>query len=489
MTEIVGTAPIAAMREPTDPLQPHHKAFTVAFSAVALLFVTAFVLLVPVGFGLDEEHHTFRAWQVSRGVLTPETITPGKQYGGDIPEPLVTYVIAGTDAANAARGTGAFWSRNDISLAQGLGALGAAHLSPETPTRLEEFTNAGASTFVPYIPAAIGMRIGTAVGLDIAGIVTLAKLCNAVAYVVLTSIAILSLRRSRWRWLAAVIALLPLSIFQASVLTADTVSNAFAVAFVSLTLAVMRSTTRIRPVWLALLAVSALGLIAAKPTYALMLPVILALPPASLGMVRRSAWAVKVGALVFFALVATLVTRASRTIAGAIKYQVPDADGIDQSTQLSHLLAEPLEGLRVLIRTVVTFGSSWVEGSLTMFGTNSVFAPQPISVGLIAILIVSALRGDRIRAWRGWVLVAFAAITCAAVIGALYLTFTPIGAPYANGVQGRYWIPLLLPFLAGLGIVLPIRVDMSERAAAVVIGSVSISALVISLVVWTATVW
>lgn len=489
MTERVRTEPATALRESTDLLQPHHKAFTVSFSAVALLFVTAFVLLVPVGFGLDEEHHTFRAWQVSRGVLTPETITPGRQYGGEIPEPLVAYVIAGTDAANAARGTGEYWIRNDRLLAPGLGGLGAAHLSPDTATRLEEFTNAGASTFVPYVPAAIGMRIGTAVGLDVAGIVTLAKLCNAVAYVALTSIAILSLRRSRWRWLAAVIALLPLSIFQASVLTADTISNAFALAFVSLTLAVMRSPTRIRPVWLALLAATSLGLIAAKPTYALMLPILLALPPASLGMVRRRAWAVKVGALALFVLVAALVTRGSSAIAGAIKYQVPDADGIDQAAQVSHLLAEPLEGLRVLIRTVVTFGSSWVEGSLTMLGTNIVFVPYPVSVGLIAILIVTALRGDRIRAWRGWVLMAFAAITCAAVIGALYLTFTPIGAPYANGVQGRYWIPLLLPLLAGLGIVLPIRADMSERAATVVVGSVSISALVISLAVWTATVW
>ncbi|WP_455133373.1 DUF2142 domain-containing protein [Microbacterium aurum] len=468
--------------------QPYHGAFVMVFAAVALVFLSAFALVVPVGFGLDEEHHTYRAWQVSRGTLSPDTLTPGKQYGGAIPTPLVAYVIAGTDAANAARGTGSPWDRDDVTLAPDLGTLGAVHLSADTPTQLEEFTNAGASTFVPYLPAALGMRLATAAGLDVAGIVLSGKLANALVYAAMTSLAMLSLRRSRWRWLAAIIALLPLSVFQAAVLTADTVSNALAILFVSVTLATLRSRSRAHPLWLAVLAVSALGLIAAKPTYALMLPLLLTLPSVSLGMRRAAAWVTKIGALAAFAAVTLVVAKGSSAIAGAIRYQVPDADAIDQSLQLGRLLLAPLEAVKVVARTFIEFGASWVEGSLTMFGTNIVFAPQPVAVTLIAILLLAALRGDHESAWRGAVFIAVATVSYAAVIGALYLTFSPVGAPYASGVQGRYWIPLFLPLLAGLGMSLPIRAEMSERVAAITFTSVIVCALSLSLIVWIWTV-
>ncbi|WP_158597336.1 DUF2142 domain-containing protein [Microbacterium telephonicum] len=83
--------------------------FVVAVAAVGAVFIAAFIAVTPVGFGLDEEHHTYRAWQVSRGEIEPRTLTEGKQYGGPIPVALVNYVIAGTDAANSARGIGLPW--------------------------------------------------------------------------------------------------------------------------------------------------------------------------------------------------------------------------------------------------------------------------------------------------------------------------------------------------------------------------------------------
>lgn len=476
-------------RPVTGADQPHHVAFTTAFAAVAIIFVTAFALLVPAGFGLDEEHHTYRAWQVSRGVLSPQTLTPGKQYGGPIPVPLVEYENAGTDAANAARGTGPFWERRDISLAPESSQLGAVGLTPDTPTQLEDFTNTGASTFLPYLPAAVGMRLATVAHQDVAGIVLAGKLASGFAYVAITILAVLSLRRSRWRWLAAIVALLPLSVFQAAVLTADTMSNALAVLFVSLILAVMQVRRRAHPVWLGLLALSAVGLIAAKPTYALMLPLLLTIPRGALGMRRGPAWVTKFVTLAMLGAATLFVARGSNDVAGAIRYQVPNADAIDQSAQLRLLLSAPIDTIKVVARTFVEFGASWVEGSLTMLGTNIVFAPQPVAVALIAILLLAALRGDRSVGWNGWVLIAVAAATCAAVIGALYLTFTPVGEPFANGVQGRYWIPLFMPLLAGLGIVLPVRVVMSERTAAVAFGGTTILALITSLAVWIATVY
>lgn len=464
--------------------------FPLLFSLVATLFVGAFVAVVPAGFGLDEMHHTYRAWQVSRGQLEVDTITPKLQYGGQIPVALVDYELEGTDASNAGRTSGQYWQRADVDLGPDLERFGAVHLRPDSPTQLEDFTNAGASSFVAYAPAALGMRIGTVLGLDVAGIVLLGKAASGLVYVVLVAAAAVVLRGSRWRWLVALVALLPQSVFQASIITADTLSNGTALLFVAGVLALRHRTVRATWPLLAVTIVAALGVVAAKPTYILLLPLLFTVPAVALGLRRRRwALAVEAGAVALVAGVGAALSSGAADIADAIRTQVPDWPSVDRHLQLQGILADPLHLVGVVARTFVQYGSSWVEGSITMLGTNSVFVPQPVAVALIVVLVLAALRGDGRAPIAGLVFIAVAAVSVVAVIATLYLTFSTVGAANANGVQGRYWLPLFVPLAAGLGMLLPIRVGMSERAAAVTFSSVGVAALVAALVTWVWVVY
>lgn len=458
--------------------------FPLVFSLIATVFVGVFVAVVPAGFGLDEMHHTFRAWQVSRGQLEVDTITPKLQYGGQIPTALADYELEGTDASNAGRTSGQYWQRHDVALGPDLERYGAVHLTAGSPTKLEDFTNAGASSFVAYAPAALGMRIGTVLGLDVAGIVLLGKAMSGLVYVLLVSAAAFVLRGSRWRWLVAIVSLLPQSVFQASIITADTLSNGTALLFVAGVLALRNRTARAGWPLLALTMVAALGVVAAKPTYILLLPLLFTVPGVALGLRRWWALAVEAVAFVVVAGTGAALSAGASDIADAIRTQVPDWPSVDRHLQLQGIIADPFHLVGVIGRTFVQYGSSWVEGSITMLGTNSVFVPQPVAVALIVVLVLAALRGDGRAPVAGLVHVAVAAVSVIAIITTLYLTFSTVGAADANGVQGRYWLPLFVPLAAGLGMLLPIRLTMSERAAAVTFSTVTVGALVAAAVTW-----
>jgi hypothetical protein len=69
------------------------------------------------------------------------------------------------------------------------------------------------------------------------------------------------------------------------------------------------------------------------------------------------------------------------------------------------------------------------------------------------------------RRLRAWLAVVLAAYLLAAAL-AIYLTWTAVGAAQIQGMQGRYYTPvlvLLVPLLAGLG---GARLRLGERAVA-----------------------
>ncbi|QKS13869.1 DUF2142 domain-containing protein [Curtobacterium sp. Csp1] len=460
--------------------------YPVVASVLLAAAVGAFVASVPAGFGLDEAHHIDRAWQVSRGVLEPETLTPNLQYGGKVPTALVDYVEELGGASNAGRESGRpLWERDDLALAPDAAELGRARLSAASPTTTLDFTNAGAASFVAYAAPALGMRLATTADLDVHGVLTAAKIANGALFVAMVACAFVVARRSPYRWLLLVVALLPETVFQASIVTADTFTNASALLFVAGVLALRGAQ---RPAWLTVAATVAagLGMVAAKPTSLLLAGLLLTVPLAATGGRRAVGWAVRLGGPALIALGAAFFTARTSGIADGIRGQVVGWPSIDRHLQLDGLLEHPLRVVGVLARTVVTFGSSWVEGAIGLLGSNSVFLPEPFVTAVLVLLVLAALRGPRARG-AGVVFVLSALAGVAAVIVALYLTFNPVSAPIASGVQGRYWIPLLVPLLAGVGMLLPVRVRMSDRVAAVTFTAVPALVLVVALVVWRLT--
>ena len=136
--------------------------------------------------------------------------------------------------------------------------------------------------FLPYVPQAIGFRLGLDMGWTPSATVKAARVSNLLGYMLMIGAAIML--ASRARWLFVVFGLLPVPVFCASSIMADASAIGFTALFVALSLHVWQRREPL-PWWrVGLLAVAGAVQCLVKYAYA---PVILLPLAASHGMDRR----------------------------------------------------------------------------------------------------------------------------------------------------------------------------------------------------------
>lgn len=462
------------------------------YALIAALALGLFCVAIPPGWGWDEQSHVGRAYQVSEGVLIPLAHTHDARLSAMLPDSLVDLEMDGHRAANAVERGAPWWQRADAA-SSNAAALWRAPLS--TVTQDYDISNAAASTFVAYAPAAAGLALGRLFGLDTGGVLLLGKIVNALVYLLLTWAAVRLLRGHRVRWLFFVVALLPGAITQAAYVTADTYTNAISLLFVALVLRLHLSGTA--PSWRILggTALAGIGVVMAKPSYALLLALLLTVPwrrvlpaawvsPDARRSGLRGAGLVG-GYLAVSALLTLAVLRLTASAAPAIAAMYDR--GADPVAQTQAIVAQPFEAVAVLVRSVVYYGEVWLKSLLGAVGYNAVDVPQPFALLCIVLLVLAALVGERIRPLAGGAWIVVAAVTGWVAIMAIYVSFSSLGAPAADGVQGRYFIPLLIPLLIGCRTLLPMRATLSDRAATVLFPVGSAAVLASVTVLWSLT--
>jgi uncharacterized membrane protein len=454
------------------------------FAVLASLLIGAFVFLIPAGWGLDEQSHVNRAYQIGQGNLLPDALEGGLTYGGTVPRALQDYQMLGHTWSSGAEKQRPFYERRDFRDLDTYRTLGSERLD-RTDLVTVEFTNAGASSPLAYTPAAAGFAIASALDLSAGAATILSRLFNALAYIAVVWAGLFALRRLRAQWVFLPVALVPTAIFYAGFVTADTLTNAVSLTFVALCLRAF-----LDPAWMlrrgpriGLLA-AAVGLALVKPTVVLLVVLVLFLPASGFASVRR-AWFYRVGVAGLAVAITGAFSLVVRPISSAIRFQRPDvADQIDPVGQAFAMLGDPLGAVGMFARSLATEGASWLGSAVGFFGYNAVHVGLPIIALFVAVVTVLGLSSERVDRLRGIVLLASGILLALAIIGALYLTFTPIGSPVAEGVQGRYFIPVLLPVVLGAAALLPVRVRMTERTALVISTVASAGSGIVAIVVW-----
>lgn len=452
------------------------------FAVLASVLIGAFVFVIPIGWGLDEQSHVNRAYQIGQGNLLPDLRDDGRTYGGLVPVALQDYQMLGHGWSSSADRTLGYRGRSDFQDQRKYDQRAGV---PLDPTRLVsvDFTNAGASSPLVYMPAAVGFAAAQAVDATAGVASILARLLNAGAYIAIVWMGLFALRRHAMQWVVFVVALVPGALFQAGYVSADTVTNATCILFVSLLLRAF-----LDPTWLssrrslAYIATTALALTAMKPTVAALVLAVLFLPTAGF-VSRRVRWWYTGSLLALVGASTAFFGLLTRDIGSAIRFQRPDADQVDSASQIAFVLGHPIEGLRVVARTVAVDGGHWLDGVAGLFGYNIVAMGSVTLVVITIAATLTVLHAERLprRAAVG-LLIAGVALSVLS-IAALYVTFTPVGYERAQGVQGRYFIPALLPLIVGIAALTPVRVVMTERVVrlgtTIVMAALGVSALVI----------
>ncbi|MFC4376683.1 DUF2142 domain-containing protein [Nocardia halotolerans] len=481
---------------PVRALTRRFGAATVAFAVIATVFGALFAVLTPPFWGHDELTQFGRAYQVAHGGVLPQRIDDdrGVAFGGQIPvsvDELMGYAFR--DYNDNPEEPGAM-----VADPGAYDRLGAAEIS--STTQQMWFTNTAAYSPVPYVPAAVGIRLGEALGLNVGGMYLLTRLAGLVAYLGVVGFGLYALRERRSQWLVFTVAVLPIALFQAGTVTADTLTNALAIMVSALLLKALFVGDRLRPVETGALLAATIALPLSKPTYVLLAMLVVIVPADRLGFTGKLKWIPWAFAAVGGALFLTWTKIASATGDGMSLMRPPHQWGqVRPADQLKGILGDPAQFVHTFGESIALRDHRWFSQFFGELGFAYVDVP---AVSMLACLIAFAVSfgiADRMSTvtatFRRTLIVALTVLASVAMIYVtLYMSFTPVDFYLIDGVQGRYFVPLAIVGLAVVARWVPLRLTDAEgviptRGTAITVTCASLFALIAAAATYYTVVW
>ncbi|HKR47017.1 MAG TPA: DUF2142 domain-containing protein [Paraburkholderia sp.] len=426
----------------------------------------------------DSINHFFRAIQISEGHFLSERA--GNTSGGPIDESVVGFTdiffpmaarpAVKFDASMAARAAGRKWGGNK---------------------RVVEFPGTAIYPAYAYLPQVVTIGIARAIGVSVPATYRLTCIVDLLVSIALTVAALLLARRTAL-WIFAV-ALLPSTLMLYSSVSQEVLLVPVCFLLIA---ALDRALDERKPVERAPLfgvVLVAVACITARPPYVGLL--LLLFCPALVmvrvhndgpntdrhyGAERRIVW-----------LFAAVLACSAVIVMSSRSAWAPVPPPRSEAGQIAWLLHNPLEIGRVAWTTLRQNGVFYFESMIGVLGWLDTHmhkdyyrASGVMGLALVAVTLLE--RRGAVRAIRpaDRLIVALALLTSIAMIfGALYVSWTPVGRRVVDGVQGRYFLPLL-PLLA---LLLPARSSSGAESRALEALKVTCVAIVLIFPIYTFT--
>ncbi|MGH7142172.1 MAG: DUF2142 domain-containing protein [Candidatus Saccharimonadales bacterium] len=451
----------------------------VLFLVIALIFGLIFIKITPPLWGLDEPSHFDRVYQITRGEIIPNRTADN--YGGKVPINLYNlgnYSI-GDLVDDKTNNLGP--SRKDVDNE----SIYVQFEKQDFSTKMHNSPSSSSYSPVAYIGPIIGVLLAKAVNLDIGNTLFLARLFTLLVYVSTVVIALLVLKRTKVKWLFFMIALLPTVMFQASVVTADNILIGLSLLFAALLIRLFKNSDEAvsQRLFLSLMCVGVL-LPLVKVNYVFLSLAIL-LVPYNMYKSKNLSILIKfigVSLAIFFGL---LWSTLAKVTGQASISQRPDGVQVIIANQIANLVHDPFHFIELFIRSLLQYSDSYIQQSTTLVGWNYVSLPLFFIILLSIITVFATMHAkDEFIKFRGkiFVLSGFAILGLGSIFASFFITFTPTTSAVIQGVQGRYFIPFLIPIFLAVAILLPVRVSIKERMAPSIFGITSCFCLLLTVV-------
>ena len=306
-------------------------------------------------------------------------------------------------------------------------------------------------TSVVYWPQGLGIFLGRTFNFSIYGVILMGRIFNLLAYMGLAYAAVRFM--PFYKNLMAMLAVMPLSIYQASSLSQDAVLNGAGFLFVALC-CYYAFDEKVKLNWkkTLLLGILLLTMLLSKYVYACLGLLVFMIPKDKFNS-RKDYWKSFVIALLPLTIIGGYVIfQLSSGISGL---QAGAGDGADTMTQMQYLKTYPIAAVKVIISTLIVNLNDYLQ-QLNILGSMNYPLTLLAVIEPCFLLGVGLLDGQEVRdrikiKHRILILLAFV-ITFAAIMIGLYIgdgIANPVGSSVINGIQGRYFIlMLILPFLA-----------------------------------------
>jgi len=411
-----------------------------AFLWIAGLFGAILLLLTPPFQVADEYVHFYRAFQVSEGNFIAERQTGAcsgysKDFtntlclGGDLPESLL-------ETARTVSSTDLRFQSDRKQDPQEAIALLDLPLVPQERVFIK-FNTTGLHSPVPYLPQAIGIAIGRVLHLSPLILMYLGRTTNFAVWLLLCAAAIAVVPMQKWLWFLLAIA--PMSLFQAASLSADALTNGIAFLLIGLILhyacdrdAYLRATD------IAILAILSIALALCKLAYFPIVFLLFIIPTDKIRPPKR--YYLTFGAIAFLSCFAIWLW--SQAVS---QIYVPILPGHDPNAQIEWMRSHPFEFIQIALQTYSEFIWQYLHEWVGVFGWLD--APLPVAYVVTYLTIalffaVSSFRPHVYLSSQQKLFVGAIAFLTVGVLTSLAYLWNDVGAVRIAGIQGRYFIPI-----------------------------------------------
>lgn len=404
------------------------------FLRISIVVGTLFALTTPPFQVADESRHFARAYELSEQTLRMLRLIPGQD---GLPASLVEALRQTEHWQNssAPKATpGQIWELTQADL---------------QPTRRAHYVETAHYTFVSYLPQiAVIMPLRLA-GLNPALTLYVARLAALLFWMALTYRAIERIPVAKP--LLLFITLLPMTLFQAGSLSADSVTCALSFLLIA---EYLRLTYSARPVTVRqVLWVGGLGaaLTAAKFVYAPLIGLYALIPhPAFRSRAFQFAgglFVVGIALLVLLAPFNTLFAEATSLYVN--RPAALTTTGPTPYPELNFWLSDPLNLPRTLLATASRWGRSYMDDFVGSLGWYGATLPSYLYVITVVMLWLTAFRAaepvEVSARQKGLLLLICFVITAAICVGmSMDLRENPQSTLQLRGIQGRYFTPFSL---------------------------------------------
>ncbi len=380
------------------------------FVVAGLCAVIAFTVITPPFQVPDEVGHFWRAESIAYGTILPRMSPTGAI--AELPKDVASLVHVFWKGAGNVRMTGDDFHRARWVRVEGENPVPVRFPAGYTPI-----------PYVPQIAAALIARATHAIPL-----VTfyLGRLFNALAYVGLLALAIRITPVLRWLFAAA--ALLPMALYLAASWSPDAMTIAVSFLF---TAALLRGVKTWRDLTFVAITGAVVGL--CKPAYFLVALLALVVP------VTRASWRVVILVLTA-AGVAVAMWNAARAFVPAARPGVR----VDAAAQIDCMRGDPAVFRDAIVHELRLHGYEYAEQGVGRLGLLEIRLPALIVPAELLLLLLCAWSGAAAIPARVRLIALLVVIgTIAGIALSSYLGWTAVCARQIDGVQGRYFLPIV----------------------------------------------
>jgi uncharacterized membrane protein len=406
--------------------------------AVGLVVGFMYIALTPPFRSPDEDAHFFRAYHLSMGKIY------ATKYWH---EPMQQMVPGDLMPASLTEMRDDFMDRRILKLLPQFtrDQFERASARPLDPTRRGVTWLYVTSLYspVPYVPAAITIQILKHCGATPMQMLYAGRAANLAAYLALVSAAICIIPFHKWTML--LVALMPMPMFIAGTLSADPVTIGLAFLAIAQCLQCVHREGKLGWRELAELSATFCLLALCKQFYVLLAALFFLIPREKIGGWRRYLAAA-------FAAVALPVVLNVGWLLSVQSLYVRQQVGFDPPAQLHAIFNDPTNFLTAMYNAIFNIDLyCYMVGTLSMFNVAmNDYVYYLCWLALFATAFCDASEPYR-WPWRSRVLcLVLVAAMITGIAAFMYLHWNPVGSDFLDGVQPRYFLPVLPLFLLAL---------------------------------------